>query len=261
MVTKSIYSGQWGTFFRRRHGFASVTEVASERDDRLRIAETFHSIQGEGGLVGVPSFFIRTTGCNLRCEWCDTPYTSWDPEGEWRTIGEVVNEVPPVARHVVVTGGEPLLWRNLGALTEQLRETGRHVTIETAGTIFQVLACDLMSISPKLANSDPGPGRPESVRADHRRRRLDRDVLRRLLASYECQLKFVVAEPGDLNEIEDLLRALPAVSPERVLLMPLGTDRSEIGRRAPWLADLCKARGYRYTPRLHVDLYGDTRGT
>lgn len=209
----------------------------------------------------MPSFFIRTTGCNLRCEWCDTPYTSWEPEGEWRTVGEIVSEVPAVARHVVVTGGEPLLWGNLGALTQHLREAGRHVTIETAGTIFQSLACDLMSISPKLANSDPGPDRPETVRTDHRRRRSNRDVLRRLLERYECQLKFVVADPRDLEEIEDLLRDLPTLSPERVLLMPLGTDRSEIARRAIWIADLCKARGYRYTPRLHVDLYGDTRGT
>ena len=232
-----------------------------ERDDCLRVAETFHSIQGEGGLVGVPSFFIRTTGCNLRCEWCDTPYTSWEPEGEWVRIDALVNAVPRTARHVVVTGGEPMLWTNLGTLTERLRQQGKHVTIETAGTVFRALACDLMSISPKLTNSDPGPGRPESVRLDHGRRRLDPVVLRALLESYECQLKFVVAEPGDLEEIVGLLGTLPVVSPERVLLMPLGTDPAEVRARALWLAELCKARGYRYTPRLHLDLYGDTRGT
>lgn len=235
--------------------------MSSERDDRLRVAETFHSIQGEGGLVGVPSFFIRTTGCNLRCEWCDTPYTSWEPEGDWVTIDDLVAAVPRTVRHVVVTGGEPMLWTNLGALTDRLRQTGKHVTIETAGTVFRMLACDLMSISPKLANSDPGPGRPESVRSDHRRRRLDPAVLRDLLAKYDCQVKFVVAEPGDLEEIDRLLGVLPVVPPERVLLMPLGTDPAEVRSRARWLAELCKARGYRYTPRLHLDLYGDTRGT
>jgi 7-carboxy-7-deazaguanine synthase len=250
-----------GFYFRRLHPFATVTAVGSERDDRLRIAETFHSIQGEGGLVGVPSFFIRTTGCNLRCEWCDTPYTSWTSEGEWRTIDDLVAAVPSTARHVVVTGGEPLLWANLGVLTARLRADGRHVTIETAGTLFQPLACDLMSISPKLANSDPGPARPAPVRSDHRRRRLDVGVLTRLLESFACQLKFVIAEPGDLDEVEELLRALPSVAPESVLLMPLGVDRAAIGSRARWLAELCKARGYRYTPRLHIDLYGDTRGT
>jgi 7-carboxy-7-deazaguanine synthase len=235
--------------------------VLAERDDRLRIAETFHSIQGEGGLVGVPSFFIRTTGCNLRCEWCDTPYTSWHPEGEWRTIDDLVAAVPARARHVVITGGEPLLWSNLPHLTAALRAGGRHVTIETAGTVFQALECDLMSVSPKLANSDPGPHRPAAVRADHAARRLDPGVLRQLLERYVCQLKFVVAEPGDLEEVEALLADLPAIAPESVLLMPLGVEAAEVRQRGRWLAELCKTRGYRYTPRLHIDLYGDTRGT
>jgi 7-carboxy-7-deazaguanine synthase len=235
--------------------------VPAERDDRLRIAETFHSIQGEGGLVGVPSFFIRTTGCNLRCEWCDTPYTSWNPEGQWRTIAELVAAVPAAAQHVVITGGEPLLWPNLPRLTAELRSNGRHVTIETAGTVFQSLECDLMSVSPKLANSDPGPHRSESVRADHAAHRLAPDVLRQLLEAYVCQLKFVVAVPGDLAEIEALLAELPPVPATSVLLMPLGTATADLQPRALWLAELCKARGYRYTPRLHIDLYGDTRGT
>lgn len=235
--------------------------VSSESGDRVRIAETFHSIQGEGGLVGVPSFFIRTTGCNLRCEWCDTPYTSWEPEGEWRAIDAVVAAVPREVRHVVVTGGEPLLWASMPRLTAALAATGRHVTIETAGTVFQALTCDLMSISPKLANSDPRPHRGEAVRADHARRRLDVEVLARLLAGYQCQLKFVVAEPSDVDEIDALLRRLPPVAPEAVLLMPLGVERAAVARRAPWVAELCKARGYRYTPRLHIDLWGDTRGT
>ncbi|MEO6027172.1 MAG: 7-carboxy-7-deazaguanine synthase QueE, partial [Candidatus Binatia bacterium] len=228
-------------------------------DDRIRIAESFYSIQGEGGLVGVPSFFIRTTGCNLRCEWCDTPYTSWEPEGEWRTIAELVAAVPAKAHHVVVTGGEPLLWSNLPRLTEALRTEGRHVTIETAGTVYQDLACDLMSVSPKLANSDPGPQRAAAVRADHAARRLDRAVLAQLVSEYTCQLKFVVADPADVVEIDALLAALPAVAPESVLLMPLGTRAADVTARGRWIAELCKERGWRYTPRLHIDLYGDTR--
>jgi 7-carboxy-7-deazaguanine synthase len=162
---------------------------------------------------------------------------------------------------VVITGGEPLLWPNLPRLTEAIRSTGRHVTIETAGTVFQSLHCDLMSVSPKLANSDPGPHRSETVRADHAAHRLVPGVLTKLLETYVCQLKFVVADTGDLAEIEALLRNLPPVAPPSVLLMPLGTTAAEIQPRARWLADLCKARGYRYTPRLHIDLYGDTRGT
>jgi 7-carboxy-7-deazaguanine synthase len=235
--------------------------MARADDDRLRIAETFYSLQGEGGLVGVPSFFIRTTGCNLRCEWCDTPYTSWEPAGDWRSIAELVAAVPASARHVVVTGGEPLLWANLPALTAALRARGLHVTIETAGTLYQDLACDLMSVSPKLANSDPGPARPDAVRSEHAARRLDVPTLRRLLETYVCQLKFVVADRGDVGEIEALLPRLPPIAADRVLLMPLGTSAAEIGARARWIAELCKERGWRYTPRLHIDLYGNERGT
>lgn len=235
--------------------------MPAERDDRLRIAEVFHSIQGEGGLVGVPSFFIRTTGCNLRCEWCDTPYTSWEPEGEWRTMDDLLASVPEAARHVVVTGGEPMLWANLPRLTSALRAAGRHVTVETAGTVFQDLECDLMSISPKLANSDPGPHRAVATREDHAARRLAPGVLAELLGRYECQLKFVVAEPGDLDEIDALLRSLPPVAPDAVVLMPLGVRAADVQARGRWIAELCKERGWRYTPRLHIDLWGDTRGT
>jgi 7-carboxy-7-deazaguanine synthase len=235
--------------------------MPAARDDRLRIAETFHSIQGEGGLVGIPSFFIRTTGCNLRCEWCDTPYTSWDPEGEWRTIDDLVVAVPETARHVVVTGGEPMLWANLPQLTAALRAGGRHVTIETAGTVFQALECDLMSISPKLANSSPGAERPAAIREEHAARRLAPGVLAELLDRYSCQLKFVVAEPGDLTEIDALLARLPRVAPDAIVLMPLGVKAADVQARGRWIAELCKERGWRYTPRLHIDLWGDTRGT
>lgn len=235
--------------------------MPTDRDDRLRIAETFHSLQGEGGLVGVPSFFIRTTGCNLRCEWCDTPYTSWEPEGAWTTVEALVAAVPDAARHVVVTGGEPLLWPSLPALTAALRARGRHVTIETAGTVFQDLACDLMSISPKLANSDPGPARPAAVRDDHAARRLAPDVLAALIRRYPCQLKFVIAAPADLAEVDALLARLPPVGPEAIVLMPLGVRADDVRARGRWIAELCKERGWRYTPRLHLDLWGDTRGT
>jgi 7-carboxy-7-deazaguanine synthase len=226
----------------------------------MRIAEMFASLQGEGGLVGTPSFFIRTTGCNLRCEWCDTPYTSWQPEGEWRTLDALVDVVPAYLRHVVVTGGEPMLWANLPALSAALRATGRHVTIETAGTIFQPVPCDLMSISPKLTNSDPGPARDARIRDEHRARRIDRDVLRQLLDGYRCQLKFVIAEPGDLDEVEALLAELPPTPRSDVFLMPLGTRAAELADRGRWLADVCTTRGFRFTPRLHIDLWGDVRG-
>ncbi len=234
--------------------------MAAPSTDRLWIAETFTSLQGEGGLIGTPSFFIRTSGCNLRCEWCDTPYTSWEPEGDWRTVDELVAATPADVRHVVVTGGEPMLSPALPALTAALRARGHHVTIETAGTVHRDVACDLMSVSPKLANSDPGPSRSDAVREQHRARRADHEPLRRLLADYTCQLKFVVGEPTDVDDVDALVRALAPAVCDDVFLMPLGVRRDELAERGRWLAEVCASRGYRFTPRLHIELWGDVRG-
>src|SRR3954452_7149233 len=102
----------------------------------MRIAEIFYSIQGEGRLAGVPSVFIRTSGCNLRCVWCDTPYTSWEPEGEEKTVDEIVAEAKRyAARYAVVTGGEPLIAREIAELTQGLKSEEFHITIETAATV------------------------------------------------------------------------------------------------------------------------------
>jgi 7-carboxy-7-deazaguanine synthase len=222
----------------------------------LKIAELFYSIQGEGSLVGVPSVFIRTSGCNLRCAWCDTPYASWQPEGADLTLGQIVDEVQAhPARHVVVTGGEPMIAPEIIPLTERLRGLGLHITIETAGTVFQPVACDLMSISPKLANSTPN-GR---WAAQHNRLRIQPEVLLELMARYPYQLKFVIEKPDDLDEVRALIRALEA-DPRRVILMPEGTDRNRLRERAVWLAEICKQEGFRFSPRLHVDLWGKRRG-
>src|ERR1019366_5577477 len=111
----------------------------------LKIAELFYSIQGEGSLVGVPSVFIRTSGCNLRCAWCYTPYTSWQPEGVEMPLDRILDEVRAYpTRHVVVTGGEPMISPEIVPLTTRLHALGLHLTIETAGTVFQPVACDLM---------------------------------------------------------------------------------------------------------------------
>ena len=125
---------------RARGGFAS--------EHRMLISEIFHSLQGEGELTGVPSVFIRTSGCNLRCAWCDTPYASWNPEGEARSVPALLEAVAayPATRHVVLTGGEPMIARDLAELAAGIRATGRHVTIETAATIPPAgIACDLAS--------------------------------------------------------------------------------------------------------------------
>ena len=222
----------------------------------MRIAELFYSLQGEGSLVGVPSVFIRTTGCNLRCVWCDTPYTSWQPEGTEWTLDRMIDEVRAhPAMHVVVTGGEPMIQPEIVPLTERLSRIGMHITVETAGTVFQPVACDLMSISPKLANSTPN----DSFAAQHDRLRIQPTILRELMARYDYQLKFVVRHPGDLDEIRALLELLDP-EPECIILMPEGTDAGVLRERSLWLAEICKAEGYRFSPRLHVELWGDVRG-
>jgi 7-carboxy-7-deazaguanine synthase len=222
----------------------------------LRIAELFYSIQGEGSLVGVPSFFIRTSGCNLRCSWCDTPYTSWQPEGVDMPLERILDEVRAhPARHVVVTGGEPMIAPEILPLSEKLREAGLHITIETAGTVFHPVACDLMSISPKLSNSTP----EGSFATQHERVRIQPPVLAELIARYDYQLKFVIESPMDVGEVRELVDTL-AADRERVILMPEGTDPERLRDRSRWLAEICKDEGFRFSPRLHVDLWGNRRG-
>jgi len=222
------------------------------------ISETFTSLQGEGMLVGVPSFFVRSSGCNMRCRWCDTPYTSWLPEGERRPVADLVAGAEASgARHVVVTGGEPLLQREIGVLTRDLRAAGLHVTVETAGTVDPPFECDLLSLSPKTANSDP----QGAWRGRHRKLRTDIDPLCRLVRRFpEHQLKFVVADGDDLSEIFALLENIGGVEASRVLLMPEGRSATEVAEKAQMVAALCSEHGFRYTPRLHLDLFGDGRG-
>ncbi len=231
-------------------------------DPKLRIAEIFASIQGEGIWAGIPSVFVRVSGCNLRCVWCDTPYASWSPEGPVLPLGDILGQVEGYGiRHVVLTGGEPMLFDPIEDLTSELKAKGHTITIETAGTVFRELPCDLMSISPKLANSTP----PESSgwAGRHDEIRLDREPLRQLIGHYDCQLKFVVNPEGgdDIFEIEALLSELPSVPAERILLMPEGTDSETLHRRQKALVEPCMRRGWRLSPRLHVDLFGNKRGT
>jgi len=226
----------------------------------MKIAEIFYSIQGEGMLAGVPSVFVRTSGCNLRCTWCDTPYTSWKPEGSDLPLDAILAETRShEARHVVVTGGEPMIVEDVVPLTHAMKDSGLHVTIETAGTVHQPVACDLMSISPKLANSTPHDREGGRWAAQHDRLRYQPEVLKKLMADYAYQLKFVVAAPEDLEEIENILKDTGA-DRRRVVLMPEGTDTETLRDRGRWLADICKREKFRYGPRLHIDLYGNQRG-
>lgn len=226
----------------------------------MKISEIFYSLQGEGSLVGVPSVFVRTSGCNLRCTWCDTPYTSWEPDGTPMTVHEITKEVVKYnTSHVVVTGGEPMIADGICDLTQALATRGMHITIETAGTVNTPVACDLMSISPKLANSTPRERDGGRWAAQHERLRYQPAILRRLTQDHPYQLKFVVTAREDLEEIRRVVAEIHASS-DRVVLMPEGTDPCTLRQRSQWLAEVCKESGYRFTPRLHVDLWGNRRG-
>lgn len=228
----------------------------------MRIAEIFLSIQGEGLLTGTESVFVRTSGCNLRCWYCDTPYTSWSPEGDDLAVDEILAEVARHnCKHVVLTGGEPMLFAELVPLAEELHRRGLHITVETAGTLHLALPCDLMSISPKLANSTPDAERHPRWAKRHERTRHAPDVIRRLTTEHRYQLKFVVDAETDLDDIERYLAEFPHVERDRVLLMPQGTDSDELARRMLWLKPYCVEQGYRFCPRRHIEWFGAVRGT
>ena len=252
-----------------------VTEFGSETEPTaaaLPINELFYSLQGEGKLAGVPSVFIRTSGCNLRCWFCDSYHTSWEPTGAWVSIEEIVTTVEEfsAAEHVVITGGEPLIHDDCVTLLDDLSARGYHTTVETNGTIYRDAAIDLASISPKLASSTPTPNRDPKGDGEwaekHDDRRLDFDALANLVDGYESQLKFVVTDEADMPEIERIVSRIREVTTTTVrdsdvLLMPEGMTREALANRRNTVAELAQEYGYRYTPRLHVDLWNDEPGT
>jgi 7-carboxy-7-deazaguanine synthase len=228
----------------------------------MRIAEIFYSIQGEGRLLGVPSAFVRTSGCNLRCWFCDSGYTSWQPEGDTLTIPDILNRLADFpTRHVIVTGGEPLIAPEIEEFCRHLRQRDYHITVETAATVFKPIECDLASLSPKLSNSTPHQREGGRFAHRHEQLRLRPDVILAFMERSDYQLKFVIDKPDDVAEVVQLLDQLPDVDYAKVLLMPQGVTREELHERGGWLVDECKKHGFRYCPRLHIELYGNQRGT
>jgi 7-carboxy-7-deazaguanine synthase len=213
-------------------------------------------------LTGVESFFIRTSGCNLRCWFCDTPYASWHPQGDSLTLEQILQQVTASGRtHVVLTGGEPMLPKESVALARLLREQGLHVTIETAGTIDRQIDCDLMSISPKFASSAPSADEHPKWNGLHQQRRMPLDTMRRLIErASDYQLKFVVDSPADYEELLQVVADL-AAQPTNVWVMPQGSTNEAMDQAQLWLEPWSRQQGFQYCDRKQIRWYGNRRGT
>ncbi len=228
----------------------------------LPVSEIFLSVQGEGIHAGTPSVFLRTYFCNLTCTWCDSKYT-WQNQGkstdgvDYRGMKtrDVLDRVLAFnCKHLVLTGGEPLLHqRLLPMILSRLKKEGLYVELETNGTIVpkaeMLELVDCFNVSPKTSNSHVD-----------RRVRTRRMALNGLVTSGKAWFKFVVSDFGDLSEVEELISEF-SIPRDRVMLMPEGTDTTLLLERGRWLVDVCKERGFRFTPRLHILLFGNKRGT
>lgn len=222
------------------------------------ISEVYESFQGEGPFAKTPSLFIRTSGCNLRCSFCDTPYTSWNPEGEQVSLEQLTEKVQAsAAPHVVLTGGEPMLAPQLTELSEVCRAASKVITIETAGTVDRSVECDLMAISPKMRNSTPDDA-AWSVR--HEETRHQPAVIRSLLGRYTAILKFVIDQTADIDDVVRYLKEFPEIKPHDVWLMPQAKTKQELADRADWVKTAAEQNGFRFSSRLHVEKFGDVRG-
>lgn len=234
---------------------AGGASVASPEALRVPLADPlFYSLQGEGATLGRPSVFVRLMGCTVGCSWCDTRYSWEGPPVEEPTIGEILaycRERPGC--QVVVTGGEPLENLACPPLIAALKGAGLRVEVETSGYMEPpedlLAAVDQWNVSPKLASAGLAPEKqPRAL-----------DWLR---GAKEPYLKFVLHEAGEIAEADALLEryGLSDFPPERVIISPGGKKREQMERRLLPLAEAALARGFRFTPRLHVLLWDDRRG-
>lgn len=236
----------------------------------VRISEIYSSVQGEGEFAGTSSIFVRTTGCNLRCWFCDTPFTSWEPEGTDLSMQQILDQVRALEEedenssgHVVITGGEPMLQLDLVELTRELKsetDSPRFITIETAGTIARPVTADLMSVSPKLSNSTPSTERSEEWSIRHERDRNRPDVIRSLVSEYRCQFKFVIDQLEDVDEVSRYLAEFPEIDVSTVWLMPQATSADELSEKSGWVRAAAFASSFQFSSRWHIETYGNVRG-
>ncbi|MFI4910136.1 MAG: 7-carboxy-7-deazaguanine synthase QueE [Sedimentisphaeraceae bacterium JB056] len=225
----------------------------------MKVVEIFYSLQGEGRLAGRPSVFVRLAGCPLRCKWCDTKYAWPSKCGEPLSISEIVLRVEEYkCKDVVITGGEPFGKEELPELLKELKEKGKYITVETSGIEFvKGLRIDLVSLSPKLSNSTPVE---YELALLHEKNRLNKKALEEFMGNYNCQLKFVVEQKSDIDEIKQLLSECKNSENAEVMLMPQAADTDEYIERSGQIAEMCINEGFSFSPRLHVLLWGNKRG-
>lgn len=232
----------------------------------MKICEEFNSIQGEGKYVGVPSFFIRTTGCNLRCEWknkdgtitkCDTPYSSWNPEKGYKfNINESYDKINKNIEHIVITGGEPTLQNDLKDITNMIANKFK-VTLETNGTQYISDLNAFISISPKLKSSYPTSS--ESAYKIHSKNNQFLEPMEQWMETNDYQVKFVVNSKKDLNEILGIQRYL-GIPNSKIYLMPQGIIEKQLKKREQFIFNACMKYGFNFSQRLQINLFGDVRG-
>jgi 7-carboxy-7-deazaguanine synthase len=226
------------------------------QNTEINVSEIFYSIQGEGFLTGRPSVFIRLAGCPLRCKYCDTQYALDSSAGTKMSIDEIMKKalkhLSAVALakadspdYAVITGGEPLVSPHIALLCKKIKEHKIHITIETAGIKYVPnLACDLMSISPKLSNAhDNEPDKTGYLKIDQ---------LKKLIKNYDYQLKFVMEKIEDITEVHQILNDLKAFDRSKVLLMPQAKNITQYLRISPLIVEMCKANGFVFSPRLQL---------
>lgn len=235
--------------------------MQKEEELQIPISEIFLSVQGEGVNAGAPSVFLRTYRCNLSCTWCDTKYTWLGQEKALPGVEytplyttAVLEKIADLGcKHLVLTGGEPMLHQQAVApLLSRLKREGYYIEVETNGTIAPtpevVASVDCFNVSPKISNS------LVNVAA-----RIKRDALRAQVESGKAWFKFVICNKADVGEVEEMV-ATYGLPRDRVILMPEGIDALTILERSRWVVEICKAKGFRFTPRIHILLYGNKKG-
>ncbi len=220
------------------------------------VNEIFYSIQGEGAFSGIPSIFIRFSGCNLRCSFCDTAHALDRRKGTHSTCDTILKKIDDYkARHVVITGGEPLLNESMEQFCQLLKKKGYYITIETNGTILPIETCDFWSVSPKFAHQQKRYKKTDTILFENIVKHVNT-----IVKAKNYQIKFVIKTPDEMSYIRDFLKKIDPFPHERVILMPEGTNRNSQVEKLEWISELCKTFGYRLIPRLHTIIWNDKRG-